>query len=340
MPEESFVLVRETGEKKPPKKNNRNAEKLKDCMGRNGSKTFIQNQSRELEEMGKVCQEINDDLCDHYHEDPLAEKQQNLQMEYQENIETVLEEAVRHLALREDEPTMVLSERTEQNPEESARVTEVLEYVKEQNKNLNEALTQATGKTAAEWPKSEEIKPRPDRKKNPNSWEIDPTLSEEGEDLDLLDDWIDRYAAGLEEPRPQSVGKGVTQVDLPKYNGSPLTWFRWMGEFKCLIHDTALGPEQKLTALSNHLNHEDQKLLTEVGGGKQSYKYALKTLKKVCGRRDLMRRTHKREIGQIGLKGRTAVAFYDFTLKVRTHLYELHRLGEIYPTDIIEDVCA
>ena len=60
----------------------------------------------------------------------------------------------------------------------------------------------------------------------------------------------------------------------------------------------------------------------------------------MCGRRDLMRRAHKKEIGQIGLKGRTAVAFYAFVLKVRTHLYELHRLGEINPTDIIEDVCA
>jgi len=136
-----------------------------------------------------------------------------------ENIETVLEEAARHLALREDEVTTVISERAEKSPEESARVTEVLEYVKEQNKDLNEAFTQATGKTAAEWAKSEEIKPRPDRKKNPNSWKIDPTLSEEEEDLDLPDDWIDRYTAGLEEPRPQSVGKGVTQVDLPKYNG-------------------------------------------------------------------------------------------------------------------------
>ena len=63
-------------------------------------------------------------------------------------------------------------------------------------------------------------------------------------------------------------------------------------------------------------------------------------MKKVCGRRDLMRIADKKEIGQIGLKGRTAVVFYDFALKVRTHMYEIHRLGEINPTDIIEDVCA
>ena len=32
--------------------------------------------------------------------------------------------------------------------------------------------------------------------------------------------------------------------------------------------------------------------------------------------------------------------FYDFALKVRTHLYELHRLGEKNPTETIKDVCA
>ena len=99
---------------------------------------------------------------------------------------------------------------------------------------------------------------------------------------------------------------------MQRYNGSPLAWIRWIGEFKCLIYDTALGPEQKLTALSNYLTLEDRKLLTDVGGGSQSYKYALKTLKKVCGRRDLISRAHKIEIGQMSLKGKTAMAFYEY----------------------------
>ena len=99
---------------------------------------------------------------------------------------------------------------------------------------------------------------------------------------------------------------------MPACSGFPLAWFRWMGEFKCLIHDTALGPEQKLTALSKYLTLEDRKLLTDVGGGSQSYKYALKTLKKVCGRRDLISRAHKIEIGQMSLKGKTAMAFYEY----------------------------
>ena len=64
------------------------------------------------------------------------------------------------------------------------------------------------------------------------------------------------------------MGEGVIQIELQKYNCSPLTWFRWIGEFKSFIHDTALGLDQKLMALSNHLNQEARKLLTDVGGGR------------------------------------------------------------------------
>ena len=48
---------------------------------------------------------------------------------------------------------------------------------------------------------------------------MDPTLSDEEDDLDLPDDWIDRYVTGSEEPQPQKVGKGVTQIKLQRYNG-------------------------------------------------------------------------------------------------------------------------
>ena len=295
--EASFVQIRERERTNLRRKITVTLNKLKDCMGRNSSKSFIRKQSRELEEMSRACREVNDDLCDHYYEDTQAVEQQELQLEYSEKLEEMLEESARHLALREDEATTVISERKDRSQAEGAKVKEVLEYAKEQTRALDEALTHATGKTAAEWARADNPEPRANLKKTRTSWQIDPTLSDEEDDLDLLDDWIDRYAAGLEEPRPQSGGKGVTQVELPKYNGSPLTWFRWIGEFKCLIHDTALGPEQKLTALSNHLNQEDKRLLTDIGGGRQSYKYALRTLKKVCGRRDLMRIADKKEIG-------------------------------------------
>ena len=132
----------------------------------------------------------------------------------------------------------------------------------------------------------------------------------------------------------------MTQVELSVYKGSPLTWYRWIGEFKCLIHNTGLGPEQKLTVLANHLNPDDKRLLANLSGGEDAYKYALVTLKKVCGRRDLMRRAHKKEIYRIGLRNRSADAFYEFVLQIRPLLHEFHRLRETAQEDIIEDVCA
>ena len=119
------------------------------------------------------------------------------------------------------------------------------------------------------------------------------------------------------------------------FNGSPLTWFRWIGEFRCLINNSVLGPKQKLTALSNYLNPEDRRLLTDISGGNEAYKYALSTLKRLCGRRDL-----KRELYAMVLRNRTAVAFYDFVLQISAHLRELHRLKESGAEDIIEYICA
>ena len=50
MAEESFVQVRERERKNLPRKITVTLKKLKECLDRNGVKTFIRNQSRELEE--------------------------------------------------------------------------------------------------------------------------------------------------------------------------------------------------------------------------------------------------------------------------------------------------
>ena len=56
-----------------------------------------------MEEMSKACRELNNDLCDHYYEDTQAVEQQELEMEYSEKIEEVLEESARQLAFGEDD---------------------------------------------------------------------------------------------------------------------------------------------------------------------------------------------------------------------------------------------
>ena len=152
-------------------------------------------------------------------------EQQELQADYSERIDELLDEAGSHLALREAEATTVISGKTDRSHVEGARVKEVLEYAKEQTKALDKVLTQATGRTAAEWASAESPEPRPNLRKSRTSWPMDPTLSDEEDDLDLPDDWIDRYVVGSEEPQPQKVGKGVTQIELQRYNGpTPLLW--------------------------------------------------------------------------------------------------------------------
>ena len=90
--EESFVQVRERERRNFRRKITVALKKLKDCMDRNGSKTFIRNQRQELEELGKACREVNDDLCDHYYEDAQTVEQQELQADYSERIDELLDE--------------------------------------------------------------------------------------------------------------------------------------------------------------------------------------------------------------------------------------------------------
>ena len=66
-------------------------------------------------------------------------EQQELQADYSERIDELLDEAGSHLALREAEATTVLSGKTDRSHGEGARVKEVLEYAKEQTKALDKA---------------------------------------------------------------------------------------------------------------------------------------------------------------------------------------------------------
>ena len=72
-------------------------------------------------------------------------EQQELQADYSERIEELLDETVRHLALREAEAATVISGKTDKSHVEGARVKEVLEYAKEQTKALDKASPRPPG---------------------------------------------------------------------------------------------------------------------------------------------------------------------------------------------------
>ena len=81
-----LVQIRGRGKRYLGEKITVTLKKLKEWMVRNLSKIFNRNQSRELEEMGRACREVNDDLCHHYYEDIQAMEPQELQIECTENI--------------------------------------------------------------------------------------------------------------------------------------------------------------------------------------------------------------------------------------------------------------
>ena len=97
---------------------------LKDEIERNGSRTFIRMQSEELGAMGKTCKEVNDDLCDNYHDDLQADLHMKKQLIYSRDIAVLLDESAKHLALREDEPTTICSGETNTPREQTTTLEE------------------------------------------------------------------------------------------------------------------------------------------------------------------------------------------------------------------------
>ena len=47
---------------------------LKNQMDTNGPRTFIRQEGEELRSIGKSCREVNDELCDNYHDKARAEQ--------------------------------------------------------------------------------------------------------------------------------------------------------------------------------------------------------------------------------------------------------------------------
>ena len=358
----SYVETREKQRTNLRRKITNTLKELRKQMDSNGPRTFIRQEAEELRSIGKSCREINDELCDNYHDEAKADEFHARQLVYSVDIAKMLEEAATHLALRADETSTIFTEGTSTpvtQPRGGQKIQDVVEYAREQQKTLEEAMVRTMGKTPTEWMESTTPKPR-------NMTHMDPTFEEEGDlqsgnpkptneriqrkvklpsepmqerENELSDDWIDRYVMGLEEPEIKEPQKGAPKVELPKYDGSPLKWFNWIGQFKGMIHDTDLTPEIKLTALSNHLTEKDRRLISRTGGGDKPYKAALKILKQICGRRDIIRKSHRREIEMAIIKGRSAIAFYDFALKIRTSLEELHQLNEPIETGMIDVVC-
>jgi hypothetical protein len=151
------------------------------------------------------------------------------------------------------------------------------------------------------------------------------------------DDWIDSYAAGLLRPVQGSSSRSSVKTELEAYTGKSLDWFEWIDLFRALVHDTGKFPGEKLAILKRHLKGDCANLVHGLGGGEPAYIEALVRLKQSCGRRDVMRATHIQAIEKMELKNDPA-AFKRFAVKIRTHLFDLSRIGESSSADLIEKI--
>lgn len=75
-------------------------------------------------------------------------------------------------------------------------------------------------------------------------------------------------------------------------------------------------------------------------GGGEAYKVALARLKESCGRRNVTRATHFRAITQLNPGRNSSATFRRYAERVRTHWFDISRLGESCKSDLIDKICA
>ncbi|KAK4007059.1 hypothetical protein OUZ56_012215 [Daphnia magna] len=153
------------------------------------------------------------------------------------------------------------------------------------------------------------------------------------------DTWIDLYSAGRLPPAVAVHStRSVVSAELEPFDGKALEWFSWIDLFRALVHDTPKSPGEKLALLKRFLRGDCLDLVYGLGGGESAYVEALVRLKQTCGRRDFMRAAHHQAIQRIEAKQDPA-SFKRFAERIRTHLFDLSRIGETGTTDLIEKIC-
>ena len=113
-----------------------------------------------------------------------------------------------------------------------------------------------------------------------------------------------------------------------------MDWFTWIDLFRALVHDTGKSPGEKLALLHRYVREDCLDVIHGLGGGEGAYIEAKVRLKESCGRRDVMRAAHIQTIENLELKNDPAI-FKRYAEKVRTHLFDLSRIGETFSAGLI-----
>lgn len=160
---------------------------------------------------------------------------------------------------------------------------------------------------------------------------------------DSLDDtapdaWIDLYRDGQLPPVRRAGSRSSVKADLEPFFGKALDWFGWIDLFRALVHDTEKDSGEKLAILKRSLRGDCRDVVYGLGGGEAAYIEALVRLKQAYGRRDVIRAAHTQALEKLELKS-DPTTFKRYAEKVRTHLFDLSRIGETATADIIERIC-
>jgi hypothetical protein len=164
-------------------------------------------------------------------------------------------------------------------------------------------------------------------------------LNNNNNNQETPDDWIDQYSAGLLPPISNKLSaRSAVSAELASFQGKALEWFEWIDLFRALVHDTPKSPGEKLALLKRYLKDECLDVVYGLGGGETAYIQALVRLKETYGRGDVMRAAHLQALDRLELKGEAGL-FKRFPEKVRSHLFDLNRIGETSTADVIEKIC-
>ncbi|XP_045023365.1 uncharacterized protein LOC123467557 [Daphnia magna] len=324
-----------------------------------GSKGAIQGLLKRLDQLLADADELNNNF-DGLLEDTEAERQEGIHLSYVERIGTTTDKATQYFATLSDEATSVHTARssigvTSVTSSEAARrqtarrAADTARQAAEAAQEAAErAQLQAEEARAAALAAEEELQlyeiedinlddPVPDpvqqwlrsqRKQNTSPAPPNP------------DDWIDQYAAGKLKPFRGAGNRSNSSVraELEPFSGKALDWFCWIDLFKALVHETTKSTGEKLALLKRHLKGDCLDFVHGLGGGEEAYIEALVRLKPSCGRRDVMRAAHIQAIEKLECKPDPNL-FRRYAEKIRTHLFDLNRIGETSSTDIIERIC-
>ena len=156
---------------------------------------------------------------------------------------------------------------------------------------------------------------------------------------DAPDEWIELYYLGKEPPHHYSKSNRHSSVraELDLFCGLSVEWFTYIEMFYHLVHHTDKAPGEKLSLLKKSLRGDCAHVVHGLGGGEAAYKEALKRLKEEYGNREVMKAAYLQSLDLL-VPPRDQSGFKKYAEAVRTHLFELTRIGETGHASIIDRV--